>query len=64
MVATTGLVAQWVEHMSVNHEVSGSSPLQTIYGVWLSLARALALGARGPEFESLHPDDAIINKCI
>ena len=25
-------------------------------GVWLSLARALALGARGPEFKSLYPD--------
>ena len=29
---------------------------QNHFGVWLSLARALALGARGPEFKSLYPD--------
>ena len=32
------------------------------FGVWLSLARALALGARGPEFKSLYPD-LKKNKC-
>ena len=26
------------------------------FGVWLSLVRALGLGPRGPEFESLYPD--------
>ena len=29
---------------------------KSFFGVWLSLARALALGARGPEFKSLYPD--------
>ena len=31
------------------------------FGVWLSLVRALALGARGPEFKSLYPDLEKIN---
>ena len=34
---------------------------QNHFGVWLSLARALALGARGPEFKSLYPDLEKIN---
>ena len=34
---------------------------KSFYGVWLSLARALALGARGPEFKSLYPDLEKIN---
>ena len=34
----------------------GSTVLKLYFGVWLSLARALGLGPRGPEFESLYPD--------
>lgn len=29
---------------------------KNLIGVWLSLARALGLGPRGPEFESLYPN--------
>ena len=34
------------------------------FGEWLSLARALALGARGREFKSHLPDIAIVKEGV
>ena len=38
--------------------------MSCICGVWLSLARALALGARGPRFKSLYPDYGVIRLMV
>ena len=52
-------VAQLVEDMTFNHNVSGSIPVMfTIYPDIVQLARTLDLGSRGREFESHYLDHA------
>ena len=55
-------IAQLVEQLTCNQQVKSSSLFigLVIFGVWLSLARALDLGSRGRRFESCYPDCGMV----
>ena len=46
----------WIEYLTTNQEVAGSSPAGCILREIAQLGRALGLGPRGRRFESCFPD--------